>query len=519
MNPSDSHPPPPPIPLVILGVPFHPYTNRQTLDWCVEHIKKRHPGYVATPNLDFVMQAGQDPELSRILAQASLVIPDGMPIVWLSGRLGPKLPERVAGSDLILTLSQAAAREGFRVFHLGGAPGVPEKAAKVLQEKFPGYTLAGAYSPPKAELLHMDQAEILHRLEQASPDILYVAFGAPKQEKWINLHYRDWSIPLALGLGGSLDFLAGTQKRAPKWMQKSGTEWIWRLGTDPKRLWKRYAANLRFLRQALKQIKTIRNHPDTPQPAELPRDADGNPDPRFLRIPWIPLNTPQAAQDYILDSESIIREHHAIIDFTGVAWLSSLELGTLLLLGRNAKYRRKLLLRTGVCDRLNTWLHFNLLDPLLEPLDPAADWDARLAERPVSRVSDGTGTNTPAMPGRFGSPKVRKQILQDTEKKTCTLFPPEELSTLTLDEWRAAVLPVLEDLPKETKTLFLDAQDLRFLDSAGLGFLMHLKKRAQDNRWTFQILNLSGAPLTTLKLARVDKLLLSPSPASAPKKP
>lgn len=503
---------PPPIPLVILGVPFHPFTNQQTLEWCVEHVRKKNPGYVATPNLDFVMQAGQDPELSRILAQASLVIPDGMPIVWLSGRLGPRLPERVAGSDLILALSKAAAQQQFRVFHLGGAPGVPEKAGQVLKEKFPGFTLAGAYSPPKAELLKMDNAEILRRLEQAAPDILYVAFGAPKQEKWINLHCREWDIPLALGLGGSLDFLAGAQKRAPKWMQKTGTEWIWRLGTNPKRLWKRYAANLHFLFEALGNIKAIRKLDTRPVPATVPLNEEGAPDTRFVRVPWLPLQNPEMARDYILNTEKAFQNKHAVIDFSGCDWLSSLELGALLILGRNAKIRRQYLLRTGACERLNTWLQFNLLDPLLEPLDPATDWNQRLKERDISRITSGTGNTPRAVPTTFGSPKALKKIIRDNETKTCTLFPPEELSALNLEDWKQAVLPALGDLPPETKALQLEAADLRFMDSAGLGFLMSLKQYAQSRRWRFEILNLHGAPLTTVKLARVDKLLLPRTP-------
>jgi N-acetylglucosaminyldiphosphoundecaprenol N-acetyl-beta-D-mannosaminyltransferase len=502
------------VPLVILGVPFHPYTNRETCDWCVEYIKNRTPGYVATPNLDFVMQAGRDPELSRILAQSSLVIPDGMPIVWLSGRLGPKLPERVAGSDLILRLSEAAARESFSVFHLGGAPGVPEKAGEVLKEKFPGFVLAGAYSPPKAELLEMDQNEILKRLAQSKPDILYVAFGAPKQEKWINLHYRDWDIPLALGLGGSLDFLAGTQKRAPSWMQKSGTEWIWRLGTNPKRLWKRYSANFRFLFEALSQIKSIRRLEDQPAAADVPTDPDGNPDPRFVRIPWMELTTQERTRDFIMDTEKAIKGQHAVLDFSGFTWLSSLEMGALVVLGRNAKIRGQHILRTGGCTRLNEWMRFNLLDPLIEPFDPAVDWDRRLKEREAIRVSEGSGKNPLSVPNIFGSPKTRKKTIEFTEKKACTLYPPEELSALTLNEWKQAVLPPLNDLPSETRAIWVDAGDLRFLDSAGLGFLMHLKKLAQEKRREFGVQNLHGAPLTTVKLARVEKLLLPRNPTS-----
>ena len=353
------------IPLVILGVPFHAVDNAQTLRWCLDHVAARKPGYVATPNLDFVMQAGKDPELYRILTQADLVIADGMPIDWLSGRLGPKLPERVAGSDLVLSLSEGAAQKGYSVFNLGGAKGVPEKAAEVLKERFPKFKLAGAYSPPKADLLEMNHADILDRLTAAQPDILFVAFGGPKQEKWINMHVRDWQVPLALGIGGSLDFLAGTQIRAPKWMQKSGTEWIWRLGTNPARLWKRYAANLRFLCQSLRTMRRIQRQALDPQAAQLPPPEFA---PHFKCCSWKALQSSKHALIFIEEVCEPNNAKNLLIDLSDCSWLNSLELGTLLTIGRWGKENQTNILLSGVAGRIRAWLQLNGLSNLLHIL-------------------------------------------------------------------------------------------------------------------------------------------------------
>ncbi len=222
--------------LVLFGVPFHDVTFAEAIAWCVARMKSGPPACLATANVDFLMQATRDPELQRILLEADLVVADGMPIVWASGRFGPPLRERVTGSDLAPMLAAACAREGLRIFLLGGSPGVAEKAAAVLVERNPGLVVAGTYSPPVAGILDMDHASILKRLREARPHLLLVAFGAPKQEKFINLHLRSWAIPLAVGVGGTLDFLAGAQTRAPRWVQRIGFEWLWRMCTDPRRL-------------------------------------------------------------------------------------------------------------------------------------------------------------------------------------------------------------------------------------------------------------------------------------------
>jgi N-acetylglucosaminyldiphosphoundecaprenol N-acetyl-beta-D-mannosaminyltransferase len=137
-----------------------------------------------------------------------------------------------------------AAEKGYRPFFLGATPDSMEQAVAKAKQQYPKLEFAGYYSPPFNKLLEMDHEEIRNRITRAQPDLLFVGFGCPKQEKWINMHYRSLGVPVSIGVGGTIDFLAGRLARAPRWMQKSGTEWIFRLAQEPKRLLRRYAKDL-----------------------------------------------------------------------------------------------------------------------------------------------------------------------------------------------------------------------------------------------------------------------------------
>ena len=231
-------------PIAILGVPFDNVTTADTLDLISKMVASRQPHYLVTANVDFVVQALGDLELRRILFDAHLVVADGMPLVWASRWLGNPLPERVTGSGMTpLLLAQAAAR-GWRVFFLGGSEQSVARAAANTRAKHPNLQLVGAYSPPFKPLIEMEHEDILRRLREARPDLLLVAFGCPKQEKWLNMNFRAAGVPVAIGVGATIDFLAGTMKRAPAWMQKTGLEWIFRLLQEPRRLFRRYFTDL-----------------------------------------------------------------------------------------------------------------------------------------------------------------------------------------------------------------------------------------------------------------------------------
>ena len=231
-------------PIAILGVPFDPMTLASAVDRIETMIDARRPHYVVTPNVDFLVQAQHDAELHQILVHADLVLCDGKPLVWASQWLGNALPGRVAGADLVPVLVQRAAERGWKIFLLGGAAGVGAAAALRLAAAHPSLPEVAHYSPPLRPLSEMNHAEIVARLRAAQPDIVLVCFGCPKQEKWIFRHYRTAGVPVMIGAGGTVDFLAGRLDRAPMWMRRSGTECVFRLWQEPRRLFKRYAGDL-----------------------------------------------------------------------------------------------------------------------------------------------------------------------------------------------------------------------------------------------------------------------------------
>lgn len=245
--------------IVVLGIPI----DLLNLDGALERIgllvqTGRNTGrghQVATVNVDFVVQALFDPELRYLLQQADLLTADGMPLVWASRNLGAGLEGRVTGADLVPALAHYAAEHGLSMYFLGGAPGVAARAAEILRTKNPNLRIAGVTSPPFASILEMDTS-FLDDIRHKKPDILLVAFGSPKQEKWIGMYGSSLGVPVMIGVGGSLDFIAGVTRRAPAWMQDAGLEWLHRLLHEPRRLFRRYGKDLlifgfAYLRQAL----------------------------------------------------------------------------------------------------------------------------------------------------------------------------------------------------------------------------------------------------------------------------
>ena len=216
----------------ILGIPIHAVTMAETLAWIEAAVAERTPRQVCTANPEFVMLAQRDAAFRAVLQRADLVLPDGVGLLWAARRLGARLPERVAGSDLIDRLAERGAARGWRIFYLGAAEGVAARAAEVLQARWPGLVVAGAYagSPRPAE-----EDALVARVRAAEPDILLVAYGAPRQDMWIARNRERLGVPLSVGVGGSFDFVAGVARRAPVWLQRLGLEWLHRLWRQPWR--------------------------------------------------------------------------------------------------------------------------------------------------------------------------------------------------------------------------------------------------------------------------------------------
>lgn len=212
----------------------------ETVAFIDEKIRERGFHQIATANVDFLIHAIRDRQMQEILCNCDLVIPDGMPIVWAAQMLGTSLKQRVCGVDLVPRLAALSAERGYSIYLLGASEQNAARCAENLKERFPGLRIAGRYSPPVRPLEEMDHEEILRRIERANPDILLVAMGNPKQEKWLAMHRQRLNVPVCIGVGGSVDFMAGAVSRAPRWMQNHGLEWLYRAAQEPQRLAMRY---------------------------------------------------------------------------------------------------------------------------------------------------------------------------------------------------------------------------------------------------------------------------------------
>lgn len=223
------------------------YIDRITLEEAVvrvhEFIESGLPHQVTTINVDFLRLAQQDPEFRAVINRSDLAIPDGMPLVWASGWAGDKLPERVTGVDLVDRCCSLAAAQGYKIFLLGGEEGVASAAGDLLRERYPNLQIAGSYSPPMGPFSEEEDQKMVSMIKDAQPDILFVAFGAPKQDLWISRHQEQLRVPVAIGVGGVFNFVTGRTRRAPDWMQQKGMEWLYRVIIEPRRLWKRYFIN------------------------------------------------------------------------------------------------------------------------------------------------------------------------------------------------------------------------------------------------------------------------------------
>ena len=228
----------------------------EAVDRIVGLCRSSRPAYVVTPNVDHYMQVRRDAVLQAIYAKADLVLADGMPVVWASKLLRCPLKAKVSGSDLFEALNKRAAADGLRVFLLGGAPGVAEKAKAAIEARYPGLQIVGTHSPKVAPDGGAEDGEAANaRIREAAPDLLFVGFGCPKQEKWMVRNIDRLGPVVCLGVGVSFEFAAGVQRRAPRFLQTTGMEWLWRLAHEPRRLWKRYLINdLPFLFHVIKEL-------------------------------------------------------------------------------------------------------------------------------------------------------------------------------------------------------------------------------------------------------------------------
>ncbi len=235
--------------IYLTGLPVDNLTSEEALSVLENFIHEGLPHQVVTLNPEMVVRASRDHEFRKIILSASLVLPDGVGIVLASRFLGRPLKERVTGVDTVERFAALAARRGYRPFFLGAGPGVAQKAASVLADKYPGFKVAGFYSGSPSPV---EEEPILRVIKEATPDALFVAFGSPAQEKWIARNLHRLGVPVAMGVGGAFDFIAGVVPRAPRIMRQAGLEWLFRLMVQPWR-WRRQLALTLFCFLVLKE--------------------------------------------------------------------------------------------------------------------------------------------------------------------------------------------------------------------------------------------------------------------------
>ncbi len=230
-----------------LGVRADDVTEDEVMANIAEWVGSKSPHQITTVNPEFVMRARHDHAFRRVISHSDLAVPDGMGLVVAGKLTGRAIRQRVTGADLTERIAAQAVQSGWRLFFLGAGEGVAAQAAAKLTQRYPGLTIVGTYAgSPGSE----DETAIITMIKQAKPDILLVAYGAPKQDLWISRHQSTLQVPVAMGVGGTFDFIAGVAKRAPRWMGRVGLEWLWRLIQEPWR-WRRMLVLPKFAILAL----------------------------------------------------------------------------------------------------------------------------------------------------------------------------------------------------------------------------------------------------------------------------
>ncbi|HED12391.1 MAG TPA: glycosyltransferase [Gammaproteobacteria bacterium] len=245
----------------ILGTLVSAVNPRLAIAAICHWIETSTKAYVCVRDVHGIIRSLHDPKFKKIQNQAGLCIPDGMPTVLVGRYYGHTTMSQIRGADLMNQLSEVSVNKSFRHFYYGGKPGVADLLKHRMQQRFPGLQVVGTYSPPFRPLSAQQKADFITRIEELAPDIIWVGLSTPKQEYWMAEYLELLNAKLLIGVGAAFDFHAGLVKEAPKWMQQSGFEWLFRLYSEPRRLWKRYFVVIPlFLFHLLCQLSGLRKY-------------------------------------------------------------------------------------------------------------------------------------------------------------------------------------------------------------------------------------------------------------------
>jgi N-acetylglucosaminyldiphosphoundecaprenol N-acetyl-beta-D-mannosaminyltransferase len=472
--------------VVILGVPFHDLIMEEAVAEIVRLVDARRPRYVATANLDFAARASEDVELQRILLEAELVLCDGQPLVWASRRAGTPLRERVAGSDLVPRLAEEAANRNWSLYFLGGEPDSLAAALDRLRTRHPTLRVDG-YAPPFRPLLEMDHDDLAARIRTARPDLLFVAFGCPKQEKWIYMHYQRLGVPVSIGVGATVDFLAGRYRRAPRWAQAIGAEWVVRLMQEPRRLFHRYWFDLLFFIRATRAERQARRRPgpDAVAPAPLPTPLVSP----VRIVAWPAEVTASSLLNGLVPSVVAEPGRVLVLDLSAVRFLDSSGLGALVRGYRQHAQSGGALVLLRPSAPVRQLLRTVRLDRLLPSVEDANDAIRAAGLRPPSDgLAPGPGEVVLALTGDLTASAARG------------------LGVWIEENWA---------LQRGATRLRLDLRAVNFIDSSGLGLLLRARRLVSERPGAQLVLTGANANVrNVVALAKLGAVLpLEDAPA------
>lgn len=239
----------------ILGVKISAVNLTHAVEIVADRIDRRRGGYVCVRDVHGVMLCRGDQGYRKIHNTALMVVPDGMPLVWMARLMGHRRVGRASGTDFMLALCERSLAAGWRHYFYGGGSGIAERLVASLRDRFPRLVIAGAATPPFGPATQSEQAEAVGAIQDASPDLVWIGTGTPAQERWMSAHQQALSPAILIGVGAAFDFVSESKRRAPRLLRNSGLEWLHRLLSEPRRLWRRYLLiTSRFLPLATLQL-------------------------------------------------------------------------------------------------------------------------------------------------------------------------------------------------------------------------------------------------------------------------
>ncbi|MDQ6632720.1 MAG: WecB/TagA/CpsF family glycosyltransferase [Verrucomicrobiota bacterium] len=476
--------------IAILGVIFDNVTTSETIALIEKMVASRLPHYLATANVDFLVQALHDVELRRILMDAHLVLCDGTPLLWASRFLGNPLPERVAGSDLVPLLIQIAEQKKYRIYFLGGTPKALAQAVANLKKQFPHLIIAGFESPPFQKLIDMDHQEIKRRIQEAKPDLLFVSFGCPKQEKWIAMHYRSLGVPVSIGVGATIDFLAGTARRAPKIMRKTGTEWTFRLMQEPRRLLRRYIFDLWwFGRAILKQWWKMQFSKGRKKNASLTAIVQEQEEWRQIQLSNR-LDVQTVQRDALRCEEALSQSRYCLLELNKITFIDSTGMGLLIRLQKKARVAGRHLILVAPSSSVQSALRLMRLREffsIVPDLPSAHEMMKNLQTGPSIKIHPGSS------PANF------------------SILWQGEITATNADEiWKFTEQQIAAQAQAGGQ-LRIDLSALQFIDSSGLGVMVRARKNAAQRDVKLSFTGIQPNVRNVLRMARLESVLLGES--------